>query len=721
MNKSLRAKLEKIQVLPKTDINLTHEVFACLTKNDRHAMATANYTIYRGAYGPGNRAIFIRSPWQLGLGENSLYLQRLNPAYDTNWNLDVVSSFIKCDSDIKAFVKDLRDATRAEETGAKKAAKDLGTPFDKSKIMLTTNDIILTIEKAFKFYETTSPIPLDELLGFSAEEVDELIRLYLQQGYAYDERIMDWAIAGLIRFPKNPKYKRLVRYRDHSLIIKNHKAGVSTLSHLIGLNVDSITEKSIEGYADAQGNFFPSPVLHNQYGNVSFDEFRLFPENVLSKMFPYFEIGIYNTIKASRSISNIGAARLNFISNPKPSNGGCSSSIVAFIECINKLTDLPAPAFSRLGRIIYNTKLTTAVKQKNSLPKDQQEKVNAIAESLLEICSKKFAEIFESEDCWLDQEIPEYSEQVESFMKRVDLLDLQMWKAHPDAYRHIRGGALAEAIILNLYDVLHCEKVEDCLPAIQETAEERLRVICADNLKSLVNVSMGIQDLTPKELIKEKIELLPKYLKAVVLSYAKATKRFENEVTIPINLLEKDFDSFSDEEKKDLFSPRYISWKHCLDELKNSARIQKHIGRLGILLVHKADEGLCLISNKELGQRILESFLLSLQVGPMGPEGPESQANADQTDPADPADLGRGGKADNQNILKAMILKECEQNKSKDSPEPKFDAFSIEYLCQEYQMPTAIMKELNSLAAEGLIQEGADGEKEEYIVKKKWW
>lgn len=557
-------RITQLQTIPLTKVNLTKKIY------DRREITNSSYLEYEPLYslyvaniGAGNRPLIIQSNnFNLSNGESELYLSEITKPLD--WIPEMVGVFRKNFSylgdDIEKKYSDLRNHDNpAQEIGA----------------WLQHNH--------FKFYETTIPVSKKVLKELSEDDFEFIMDTYIDGGFSIDKQIRDWARMNLIKFTPDSKNIGLVKAKPHALIIKNEKVGVSHIADRIGENIDQISLKSLEGMSDAQGEISHSP-LHNNFGSINLDEVLEISPNILQKCFNYVEMGKYNTYKASRQILNEGAVCLTFTSNPeelRKSEGGEVEPldyVNSFLKILYALTQRPAPAFSRLGRIIFSNKLDVASHKKNNYSYELLNKVNAIGKSIIEHSTPQFTKIYWDSWDWLNEPIPEYNESIDDVIEQagssLNSIIREAWLGNKNAYKHIRGGALALSCIDNIRSIFFNEYR---LKELHETAEEKLTLINEYNIQSFKKI-IEFSSITekPESFIKKFQSTKPDYAKAILLSYIMVGKDSPNKVLIDPSQIESAFNSIPSKVKTDILGgERYAYLGRIEDITKSTLQLNK--------------------------------------------------------------------------------------------------------------------------------------------------
>jgi hypothetical protein len=552
--------IETITKLPATEmtqVNIKKKFFDIIEARREDATYTYEGSLYVGELGTGNKPIMIKSNERdLPLGENRLYLKKSESC--CIWSPEMVGAFPFNKADIdKMLSVDFRNHDNPYMRVGER------------------------LEAMYDFYETVTPVGVEVLKQLSPADFNFIIERFVDGKYRIDPQTRDWGKMNLKKFTPNPKNVKLVKYNPHAVIIKPEKAGFSSIAARIGENVDQVTIKSLEGIADAQGNITHSP-LHNNWGSINVDEVSDVERGTLQRVFDYLERGELLTIKAGRRIHNKGAATLNFTSNPEAMKQREGEDVQpldyvnAFLNLLYNLTTRPGPASSRLGRIIFEDELKRA-EQEYRYSDDLQEKINAVARSIIEITAPAITKIYQESEEWLNQPIEAYSEELDGVIKAagfsLNSAVKDFIKGQRHAYRHIRGGALALAcvehlreIFLNDYDISE----------IYETAEEKLQVNCALNIESFKKIlafSKVVEQ--PENFIKKFGDARPEYVKPILMAYIILGRARKDGEKLSGEELRIAFETLPSEVRVKILGDRYAYWSRVSDATDTLAHLDK--------------------------------------------------------------------------------------------------------------------------------------------------
>jgi len=396
--------------------------------------------------------------------------------------------------------------------------------------------MIRTVEH-FPKYEITTAVSKKELEKLSKEEREKYLKTFLCDGYSIDDRITFIVKSGVVKLIGIENFHEYAKYRGHTLLIKNSKAGMTSISNRVGLNLSAASYASIEGYADRQSGTQYS-VLHEQTGLVNFDEFLLMKENIVYKLYNFLEQGVYKTGKSAQIIENFSAAQCVFTANPINFEDDKEGDIFnteytneqllsTFRQAIRWLTTTSKAMGSRFGMVVFDPHMQTAVFEKN-IDVQEKERAKEIIESLILTKQDDIKNVLENLEVrnWLESDMVEYRKKIYEMTAKIgDINVREFWRGHADAFRHIRGMALFEAI---LEEVILSDNTN--IDEILETAGGILQYIEEINLSSLRKLC---QVTTEKKITKEEIlNLKPKFLLPILHTYIKITTKENRTATL---------------------------------------------------------------------------------------------------------------------------------------------------------------------------------------------
>ena len=169
-------------------------------------------------------------------------------------------------------------------------------------------------------YSIIPEISPEEIDKLKAEEIEYIIDQFIKGGYEISPEVYSIMKSGLVEFTPKRENEELMKYRPHGIIIKSPKSGVSTISERIGLNIDKITNASMEGFADS-GDTLRYSIFHNRWGHINIDEFLRMNEGMLQNIFNMLENGHFMVFKGAKQVMNYGAPRICFTANPEDLEG----------------------------------------------------------------------------------------------------------------------------------------------------------------------------------------------------------------------------------------------------------------------------------------------------------------------------------------------------------------------------------------------------------------
>lgn len=536
--------------------------------------------IYVAEIGKNTLPIYLFSREEMILGN------RLIP-YEVS---DRMGTFLIDDKRAMEFCINADSVIRNIVKAAKKAAES-------EKRSITRGEIFISLQgDNYDVYETCDHYQRKSFKELGKEEVDAFILEYINSGYKIDETLEKIFISGICMWGLDP---RKMKYKPHGIIIKNPKTGVTSVSARIGKNIDQVTPKTMEGYADAEGNIYYSP-LHNTCEHVNFDEVLFMPDLIVQKIFGYLEQGIYRTMKGGREIVNSGCGRLTFTINPPEivrNKDGTLNDFTPYVldrfkNVISKLTNSASAALSRFAFVIFDTNIKAAERVEYE-DEEYYEEVEMITKEIIKYLEGKFSEGIRTNEKWLNKHIPSYDKKINALLDGVNNKNLkEMWLGQADAYRHIRGHALSYAMIMCTHGLMREKLYEDEFIDMSEEeykvlveknendiidiAELELNYICERNLKSLMNIVEATQNQTEQSIVASIEDTEPVYLKALLHAYGMCYDMDKEEFSL--NDLKISFHKLNDEKRNELFGS-YQFWSRLEDKL-NIDKLQKPLGDL---------------------------------------------------------------------------------------------------------------------------------------------
>jgi hypothetical protein len=543
-----------VKLNPKLEAITVRDVV--VEEADSHIGAEGNWRIYCASQSQGQAPFFLYVPGQgkVSLGSTDVYWERMMGSQELPLRFDEREAYDFSKFDFKL----------------KGAFKRISNPKSDS----SWNEFFEDDLRHFKIYRVAPPVSEAELKGLSQAELADSVEKHICGGFEVDERIRAWGFGNLVRFPQHSRFARFTKLRGHSLIIKSTKSGCSSIAGRTSPTYDHISPKSFEGYADADGEVMYSP-LHGNFHACVLDELDQLTDGIMTKLFSFMESGRYTTVKAAKTISNIGNSRMSFITNPKSMDErrgtvyAVDSVLDAFYNVLYKLT---AGNFnggmSRFGNVIVSSKVKQA--RGKELFIVEQELANATASSLFEVIAPKVARIYENEQpqAWLAQPILDYNEEIEKLIKDFSDARLrQAWSGQLSAYRHVRGAAFELAVAENAYSILHSESGNTALIAdIVEVAEGILNQITEWNLSSLKEIiNYTSRPESPEDLNRRLRLTRPSYVFPVAVAAARA------EGSGSMSELELAFETMPRAARDAIGGSQYYCWAHISRRLNKEA------------------------------------------------------------------------------------------------------------------------------------------------------
>jgi hypothetical protein len=352
-----------------------------------------------------------------------------------------------------------------------------------------------TLWSNLKKYVISTAIDLETAASLTPEMRIKYLNVYITAGWEIDSILLMLVRTGLVRFEAVENYNQYAKYRGHALVIKNTKSGMTSTATRVGLNISTASFSSIEGFAENKYGTRHS-ILHEQTGLINFDEFLLMKDNMVLKMYNFLEQGFYLTGKNAQLIENKSCAQCIFTANPTDFEAGNPESInndgtnispetltSTFRSAIQRLTSTSRAMGSRFGLVVFHPEMKAAIK-KEIITQSEVDEAKYIIDSLILFSLADIKNIYDNQQVqrWLDTPLPEYKKEIEklAWSGQFDSTVRSFWLGQTEAYRHIRGLALAESILDNLI-INNNKNIDD----IVTDASDSLKDVCKINIDSL--------------------------------------------------------------------------------------------------------------------------------------------------------------------------------------------------------------------------------------------
>ncbi len=554
--KRIRVLMDKIQPRRKTMVNIYAHLYEILEANEENlTLRESLANVYFCKLGHNTVPHFLYARQKLSEGYQEVVLLKGRDP-EAEWSLtenppvfDIRQREAAIEGD--PILKKEYDRGLNCERKAYAARKFEGDPPDETAIFAhACRDL------GIQTYVATLPVGIGALKKLTKGDVEFILNQHLHHGCAIDPRVYRCMKAGLIIHDPAPTTYKLAKYIGHAIIIKNTSSGITTISIRIGTNCTTISLKSLEGYATAEKDSTTFSPLHEAYGTVNFDEFgKSSYKRILMPIFGYLQTGELSTVKAGKTIRSRGCARCVFTSNPNDlDESGCGSNsmmIELFNRILGELTDSIQPTFSRFAYFLFADDVQPVNSQTAIDNPELCAFIDATAESIRSTLRTDATRLYWEHEDWLNRPIPRYDDVLDALRKNcTDHKVRQALQGQKDAYRHMRGHALAEAIIDNAHAILNGQLNED---ALMEDAEEALTVLININFRSWQAV-LELNELYAQDIdfIARQIKVLPAYLTAILVAVARSPVGTLSHQTlaatfeqIPLSIREKQFGTYT--------------------------------------------------------------------------------------------------------------------------------------------------------------------------------
>lgn len=422
-------------------------------------------------------------------------------------------------------------------------------PIDSELVNLTHSESreFEKIAKRFGVYEKTSSFQK----MFKGKVFKPTYRLEVE----FEEMGIDWKefIHELINYraEKDPKlatvFKALLlrgfvmKYAPHSIVATNPSTGKSAFLGHVGKRYEKVSANSLVGYSKGNDEIHRG-VVDEQKFCITIEEIeaQMFT-NFFSFLLTFLEEGKATVSTAGVEFSESGVFPFAITANPTAVDVNKEDSARLLFT---KLSTNHLALGRRIGLLIFGNKYKQVVSQ-GSFNDDEWSLFFELYRAIEEKCAAAIMHgIYLNPDVekWLETPISGYNQDLlKSFQVQDDVVR-DFLSAHFDsAFRHIRGGALAIAIVDNMDQILQVAELKTEIPKvmrekIMQDAEAALEELKEINLESIANMVTTIQKTD--ELTQTVYRSLPKPLREVVLLVQKIKEGSPNTITFPISRLD---------------------------------------------------------------------------------------------------------------------------------------------------------------------------------------
>jgi len=144
---------------------------------------------------------------------------------------------------------------------------------------------------------------------------------------------------------------------------------------------------------------------------------------------------------------------------------------------------------------------------------------------------------------WLETELTDYKTKIyEMSSKLADINVREFWRGHADAYRHIRGAALFDAILSEVV-ISNNTNIDDILTSAEATLAYIERVNL-NSLEKLLSVTEQNKNIAKEEVLS----LQPRYILPILHTYVRITSE-ENRTTTLKEILDMYMSALNEQER----------------------------------------------------------------------------------------------------------------------------------------------------------------------------
>jgi hypothetical protein len=312
----------------------------------------------------------------------------------------------------------------------------------------------------------------------------------------------------------------VMKYSPHTIMATNVGTGKSAFLGNVGSRYEKISANSLVGFSKGREE------VHQ--GAINNQKFTITIEEVEAQMFGNFFSFLLTFLEEGRARVSTGGVEFE-------ESGTCPFAITANPNALElnredsakllliKLSTNHLALGRRIGLLIFGNDYKSVV-SKGGFDEVEWKMFFEFYRAIEEFCAPTIAKyIYGAKDVeqWLETPIEGYNKKLLEAYKVQDPDVADFLTAHLDqAFRHIRGGALAIAIVDNMDKLIELAELRTDVPPrllrrILGDAEEALREIVMINLNSIRNMVSTIQR-TP-EMDKVIFMHLPKHIQETVL------------------------------------------------------------------------------------------------------------------------------------------------------------------------------------------------------------
>ena len=386
----------------------------------------------------------------------------------------------------------------------------------------------------------------------------------------------------------------VMKYSPHAILATNVGTGKSAFLGNVGTRYEKISANSLVGFSKSREE------VHQ--GAISNQKFCVTIEEVEAQMFGNFFSFLLTFLEEGRARVSTGGVEFE-------ESGTCPFAITANPNALDinkedsarlllvKLSTNHLALGRRIGLLIFGNDYKT-VTSKGGFDEAEWKLFFEFYRAIEEFCLPVIEHyIYGARDVeeWLETPIPNYNKKLLEVYKVQDPDVADFLTAHLDqAFRHIRGGALAVGIVNNMDKLIELAELKTDVPEkvkrqIMDDAEAALKEIVGINLGSIGNMVSTIQK-TP-EMNTLIFTHMPKHVQAVVKVARNIKSSSPERVVFKIQDCGGYLQDTGYKTVDDLARDLIVDYSQFRDVLKSSFGfdIQMLEGEISIILTDKAE------------------------------------------------------------------------------------------------------------------------------------
>jgi len=477
---------------------------------------------------------------------------------------------------------------------------------------------------------TVNPV-VDELLKNMPEKVfSQWLDKTVTNGWSYDEKLKPWLKATLIPLTNQDSKHYLMRFQDHTIVIKPPQVGISSLQDMWGKNWDKFTKGSATGWSGVKDK--KKSLFDGRHKSTGIDEF-VRQGSITDDILNFMATGKGNTGSGGEDLTYRGTTRLTWIANPNQETEDLTAWQDVIENSISCFSSSPDAGGARIGRFIFDNEIDSCENIERIKP-DQSEINKTVLTHIIDLITPKITEILESDIIyeWLETGDEAYRESCEKISESVwDIGESKFQtfvKEHGKAIPHIKGGALKEAIYDQSHDIL---RGYIDVKKILEIAKTRYVELKAQNKESLIKLSGFVKDVDWSDVIWKRWNDLSGsqkgFLFAINLGFHKKT--FSKGMVVTILDIKQEFNSVVKEQREIILGKGYADFAHVKNKIpENRDLFAKSLSKHFHVNCRFVDDDPVFVVHDT---SILEHLNPKVQIGQIGKEVQEVQEVQEST------------------------------------------------------------------------------------------